>query len=157
MLNHTDKVTWVYLQKFCLTKILLACYVLVASRPSPWWQKTFHVVPCFQVLPHIVRYWLAMTLDSQPPLTQHAPLHNATFPAIEELSGTMWPYRKTNDKRLKQKNTERSGSGWITSYASRKKMEVTSSDQSSLKGHCTALGWVPPRVVSSRRPREWWP
>jgi hypothetical protein len=54
-----------------------------------------------------------MTLDSQPPLTQHAPLVNATFPCIEELSGTMWPYRKTDDKRLKQqkKNTERSGSG----------------------------------------------
>jgi hypothetical protein len=84
-----------------------------------------------------------MTLDSQPPLTQHAPLHNATFPAIEELSGTMWPYRKTNDKRLKQKNTERSGSDRITSYASRKKMEVTSSDQSSLKGHCTAWDMYP--------------
>jgi hypothetical protein len=48
-----------------------------------------------------------MTLDSQPPLTQHAPLVNATFPAIEKLSGTMWPYRKTNDKRLKQKKTRK--------------------------------------------------
>jgi hypothetical protein len=55
----------------------------------------------------------------------------------------MWPYRKTNDKRLKQKNTERSGSDRITSYASRKKMEVTSSDQSSLKGHCTAWDMYP--------------
>jgi hypothetical protein len=47
---------------------------------------------------------------------------------IEELSSPPKPYRKTNEKRLKQKNRRKWGV-LITTYAFSKKMEAISNDQ----------------------------
>ena len=57
-----------------------------------------------QILPSIVRYWLAVALDSQPLLAKLPTPLNVSLCAAEALPALLQPYMKIHEKILKQKH-----------------------------------------------------